>query len=54
MRWAQLHIARADLLARPHRNRDAAGAYKLALELEAPAAERAFIGERIRELVSGA
>src|SRR4029077_20531081 len=36
-RWAQLHIARADLLARLHRNRDAVGAYKLALELEPPA-----------------
>lgn len=51
-RWAQLHIARADLLARLHRNRDAIGAYRLALELEPPAAERAFISDRIRELSS--
>lgn len=49
-RWAQLHIARADLLARLHRNGDAVAAYRLALDLEPPAAERAFISQRIREL----
>jgi RNA polymerase sigma-70 factor, ECF subfamily len=51
-RWAQLHIARADLLARLHRNRDAVGAYMLALELEPPLDERVFIGDRIRKLSS--
>jgi RNA polymerase sigma-70 factor (ECF subfamily) len=53
-RWAQLHIARADLLARLHRNRDAVGAYTLALELEPPPAERAFISDRIRALTERA
>jgi RNA polymerase sigma-70 factor, ECF subfamily len=52
-RSARIHIARADLLTRLHRNRDAVGACRLALELEPPAAERAFIGKRIRALSSG-
>jgi len=51
-RWAQLHVARADLLARLGRDADAVDAYRQALQLEPPAAERAFITRRIRELVS--
>ena len=53
-RWAQLHIARADLLTRLHRNHDAVGAYRLALELEPPPAERGFISDRIRALTERA
>jgi RNA polymerase sigma-70 factor (ECF subfamily) len=49
-RWPQLHIARADLLARMERSSDAIDAYRLALDLEPAAAERAFIARRIREL----
>ncbi|HEY6379122.1 MAG TPA: RNA polymerase sigma factor [Candidatus Dormibacteraeota bacterium] len=48
--WPQLHIARADLLARLGRGSDAAAAYHRALELEPPVAERTFITRRIREL----
>jgi len=51
-RWAQLHIARADLLARLQRDDEAVVAYQRALELEPPPAERAFIAERIRTLTS--
>jgi RNA polymerase sigma-70 factor (ECF subfamily) len=49
-RWPRLHIARADLLARLGRTADAVAAYRLALELEPPGAERAFVTERIRRL----
>jgi RNA polymerase sigma-70 factor (ECF subfamily) len=49
-RWPRLHIARADLLGRLGRTEDAVAAYRLALELEPPAAERAFVAERIRRL----
>jgi len=51
-RWPQLHIARADLLRQLDRQQDAADAYRLALQLEPPAAERAFIGRRRSELSS--
>jgi RNA polymerase sigma-70 factor (ECF subfamily) len=53
-RWPLLHTARADLLARCGRDADAVDAYRLALELEPPAAERAFIARRIRLLAGGA
>ncbi|HYL70373.1 MAG TPA: DUF6596 domain-containing protein, partial [Candidatus Dormibacteraeota bacterium] len=49
-RWPQLHMARADMLDRLERRRDAADAYRLALQLEPPDAEREFIARRIREL----
>ncbi|MBO0690759.1 MAG: sigma-70 family RNA polymerase sigma factor [Candidatus Dormibacteraeota bacterium] len=53
-RWPQLHVARADLLRRLGRTEDAASAYRAALELEPPAAERRFIATRIRQLQEGA
>lgn len=49
-RWPQLHMARADLLARSDRVHDALKAYAAALDLEPPEAERAFIARRVREL----
>jgi len=49
-RWPQLHIARADLLTRLDRRSDAVGAFRLALQLEPPAAERTFVARRIRQL----
>ncbi|MBV8193938.1 MAG: sigma-70 family RNA polymerase sigma factor [Candidatus Dormibacteraeota bacterium] len=52
-RWPQLQIARADLLARLDRAEDAADAYRLALQLEPPEAERTFIARRLRELHPG-
>ena len=48
--WPQLHIARAGLLARLGRARDAVAAYQAALQLEPPAAEQAFIRRRIGQL----
>ncbi|MBV8528435.1 MAG: RNA polymerase sigma factor [Candidatus Dormibacteraeota bacterium] len=50
-RWPQLHIARADLLERLRRPRDAAEAYRLALQLEPPKVEREFIARRLRGVV---
>jgi len=52
-RWPQLHLARADLLARLGRAADAVAAYRAALELEPTAPERAFIARRIGELRAG-
>ncbi|HEY7199552.1 MAG TPA: DUF6596 domain-containing protein, partial [Candidatus Dormibacteraeota bacterium] len=49
-RWPQLHVARADLLARLGRVPEAVAAYRTALELEPPAAERRFIAGRISAL----
>ena len=49
--WPQLHVARADLLARLDRVDDAIAAYRTAVDLEPPAAERRFIARRIRELL---
>ncbi|HSS08432.1 MAG TPA: sigma-70 family RNA polymerase sigma factor [Acidimicrobiales bacterium] len=49
-RWPQLHVARADLLRRPGRTEEAVDAYRTALELEPPAAERIFVHSRIRQL----
>jgi RNA polymerase sigma-70 factor (ECF subfamily) len=45
-------VARADLLARLGRLPDAVDAYRQALSLEPPSAERAFITRRIRQLTS--
>jgi RNA polymerase sigma-70 factor, ECF subfamily len=50
LRWPQLHVARADLLARLDRVEEAVAAYRTALELEPPEAERRFIQGRIRRL----
>jgi RNA polymerase sigma-70 factor (ECF subfamily) len=49
-RWRPLHIARADFLGRLGRYIDAAAAYRAALALEPPSAERAFIDRRLRQL----
>lgn len=49
-RWPLLHTARADLLARAGRTADAVAAYRHALELEPPVAERSFIARRIHQL----
>jgi RNA polymerase sigma-70 factor (ECF subfamily) len=49
-RWAQLHIARAELLRRLGRDDEAAGAYRSALALEPAAAARSFITRRLREI----
>jgi RNA polymerase sigma-70 factor, ECF subfamily len=51
--WPQLHIARAELLRRAGRDTEAAQAFQTALELEPPAAERAHIARRLRELTHG-
>lgn len=49
-RWAQLHMARADLLCRLGRFTDAQAAYRAALDLEPAPAERAFVHRRLAEL----
>lgn len=49
-RWAQLHIARAELLRRLGRCGEATDAYRSALGLEPAPASRSFITRRIREL----
>ena len=51
-RYHLLHSARADLLRRMGRRVEAAEAYGRALELATNPVERAFLGERLRE-VSG-
>jgi RNA polymerase sigma-70 factor, ECF subfamily len=48
--WSQLHMGRADLLSRLGRRAEAMEAYRRALDLEPPAAERDFIRRRIAEL----
>jgi RNA polymerase sigma-70 factor (ECF subfamily) len=48
--WSQLHVARADLLARVGRISEAVDAYRTALQCEPPAAERMFIARRISQL----
>jgi RNA polymerase sigma-70 factor (ECF subfamily) len=45
--WPRIHVARADLLARMGRDAEAARAYRTALELEPPAAERRYIQRRL-------
>jgi RNA polymerase sigma-70 factor (ECF subfamily) len=52
-RWPQLHVARADLLARLGRDDEASAAYRTALELDPTTAERAFIARRLAALESG-
>jgi len=49
-RWAQLYIARAELLRRLGRDEEATEAYGSALELEPAPASRSFIARRLREL----
>ena len=49
-RWPQLYLARADLLRRLGRTGEALETYRTALELEPPAAERAFIRARLASL----
>jgi RNA polymerase sigma-70 factor, ECF subfamily len=51
-RWPQLHIARAELLRRLERRTEAADAYRLALQLEPPAPERAFVHRRLAEVAA--
>ena len=50
--WAQLHIARAELLKRLGRHSEAIDVYSSALDLEPAPAARSFIARRIRELSS--
>ncbi|HEX5287867.1 MAG TPA: sigma-70 family RNA polymerase sigma factor [Streptosporangiaceae bacterium] len=45
--WPRIHVARADLLARMGRDDEAARAYRTALELEPPSAERRYIQRRL-------
>jgi RNA polymerase sigma-70 factor (ECF subfamily) len=52
-RWAQLHIARAELLRRLGRCGEALDAYRAALDLEPAPASRSFVARRIRELADG-
>jgi RNA polymerase sigma-70 factor (ECF subfamily) len=49
-RWPQLHVARAELLRRVGRTDDAVAAFRLALELEPPPAERRSILRRLDAL----
>ena len=49
-RWAQLHIARAELLRRLGRDQEAADAYRAALDLEPAPATRSFIARRLRDV----
>jgi RNA polymerase sigma-70 factor, ECF subfamily len=49
-RWPQLHIARAELLRRLERRAEAADAYRLALQLEPPSPERAYVHRRLAEV----
>ena len=51
-RYRHLHSARADLLRRLGRTRDAATAYRRALELATHPAERAFLERRLAEVRS--
>jgi RNA polymerase sigma-70 factor, ECF subfamily len=49
-RWPQLHSGRAELLSRLGRSAEAEAAYRAALDLGPPPAERAFIARRLRRL----
>jgi RNA polymerase sigma-70 factor, ECF subfamily len=49
-RWPTIHVARADLLGRLNRTSDAIAAYRAALQLDPPAAERTFIHRRLDHL----
>jgi RNA polymerase sigma-70 factor (ECF subfamily) len=48
--WPQLHIARAELLARLGRHGEARAAYRTALALRPPPAERGYLERRLREI----
>ncbi len=48
--WPQLHVARAELLRRLGRRDEAIEAYRTALHLGPPSAERAYINRRIGEI----
>jgi RNA polymerase sigma-70 factor (ECF subfamily) len=50
--WAQLRVARADMLVRLGRHAEACDAYDAALLLRPPPAERDFIVKRIRQLAA--
>ena len=52
-RWPQLHLARAELLARMGRSRDAVAEYRTALAFETARPARRFIGSRIALLDGG-
>ena len=52
VQWSQLHVGRADLLSRLGRGAEAVAAYRQALQLEPPPAERSFILRRIQALES--
>jgi RNA polymerase sigma-70 factor (ECF subfamily) len=47
-RWPQFHIARAELLSRLGRQEEARTAYRAALDLDPPPAERAHLERRMR------
>jgi len=49
-RWAQLHLARAELLRQLNRKHEANRAYRDALEVDPPPAQRSHILRRIQEL----
>ena len=49
-RWPPFHIARGGLLARLDRGAAAAAAYRAALALDPPGAERAFVTGRLSAL----
>ena len=51
-RWAQLHIARAELLRRLGRDGEAAEAYRAALDLEPAPASRSFVIGRMRQITN--
>ena len=52
-RWPQLHIARAELLRRLGRRRDAAAAYEFALAAGVPSAEHDYITQRMADIAIG-
>ena len=51
-RWHLLHACRADLLRRLGRTAEAGDAYRAALALDPPPAEREFLAGRLAELDS--
>ncbi len=51
--YPYLEAARADLLRRLGRTREAAAAYRTALELASNSAERGFLAHRLEEVTAG-
>ena len=51
-RWHLLHACRADLLRRLGRTAEAGDAYRAALALDPPPAEREFLADRLAEIDS--